>query len=95
MDWMLEILDWSVQWSALHGIAEIKTPVLKVSARTDATPAEYVVRRPGGLRPREAASGLGFPYRRVRSRRLSESSGFKRGLEVDPADDIDSKLSNT
>lgn len=89
MDWMLEILDWSVQWSALHGIAEIKTPVLKVSARTDATPVDYVVRRPGGSRPQEGARGLDFPYRRVRSRRLSGSTGYKRGLEVAQPDDGD------
>jgi hypothetical protein len=93
MDWMLEILDWSVQWSALHGIAEIKTPVLKVSARTDATPVDYVVRRPGGSRPREGARGLGFPYRPIRSRRLSESSGYKRGLEVEAAQPDDGDLS--
>jgi hypothetical protein len=37
MEWMQEILDWPVEWSALHGIAEIKTPILKISARTDAT----------------------------------------------------------
>ncbi len=47
MDWLLEILSWPVEWSALHGIAEIKTPILKVSARTDATPIKYVVRRKG------------------------------------------------
>jgi hypothetical protein len=81
VDWMLQILDWSVQWSALHGIAEIKTPVLKVSARTDATAVEYRVRRPGRSRPEEAARGLDFPYRLIRSRRLSGSSGFRRGLE--------------
>jgi uncharacterized protein len=37
MDWLLEILAWPVQWSALHGIAELKSPVLKLSTRTDAT----------------------------------------------------------
>jgi hypothetical protein len=94
MDWMLEILDWPVQWSALHGIAEIKTPVLKVSARTDATPVDYVVRRPGRARPREGARGLGFPYGRVRSRRLSESSGYKRGLEAEVAQPDDRNLSS-
>ena len=46
MDWLLEILRWPVEWSALHGIAEIRTPVLKVSTRTDATATE--VRGPAG-----------------------------------------------
>ena len=86
MDWMLEVLDWPVQWSTLHGIAEIKTPVLKVSARSDATAVEYVVRWLGHSRPREGARGLSFPYRRVRSRRLSESTGYKRGIELEVED---------
>jgi hypothetical protein len=94
MDWMLDILDWSVQWSALHGIAEIKTPVLKASVRTDATPVGYVVRRPGESRPPEGARGLGFPYRRVRSRRLSQSSGYRRGLEVEVVRPDDGDLSS-
>jgi len=63
MDWMLEILSWPVEWSALHGIAEIKTPVLKVSARTDATPCKYTVRYHGNTYPLEGAQGLNFPYR--------------------------------
>jgi hypothetical protein len=94
MDWMLDILDWPVQWSALHGIAEIKTPVLKVSARTDATPVDYVVRRAGRSSPQEGARGLVFPYRRVRSRRLSESSGYRRGLEVEVVQPDDGDLSS-
>lgn len=41
--WMHQILSWPVRWSALHGIAEIHTPVVKVSTRTDASADEYVV----------------------------------------------------
>ena len=63
MDWLLEILSWPAQWSALHGIAERKTPVIKVSARTDATAQEYIVRRLGSGYPDEGAQGLGFPYK--------------------------------
>src|SRR5690606_6373845 len=37
MDWLLEMLSWPVEWSALHGIAVIVTPVLKISTNTDAT----------------------------------------------------------
>ena len=36
----LEILSWPIEWSALHGVAEIKTPILKVSTRTDVTPID-------------------------------------------------------
>jgi hypothetical protein len=62
MDWIVEILSWPVEWSALHGIAEIKTPILKISTRTDAFPVPYVVRYLGGNYPEDGAKGLGFPY---------------------------------
>ncbi|MGK7945083.1 MAG: hypothetical protein AB4058_11505 [Microcystaceae cyanobacterium] len=81
MDWLLEILNWSVEWSALHGIAEIKTPILKVSTRTDATPIKYVVRREGETAPLEGAKGLNFPYSTPRKPLLTSSSGFQRGLD--------------
>lgn len=81
MDWLLEILSWPVEWSALHGIAEIKTPVLKVSTRTDATARKYVVRREGTAYPAEGAKGLNFPYRMPRAPLLTLSRGFRRGLE--------------
>jgi Methyltransferase domain len=83
MEWLLEILSWPVEWSALHGIAEIKTPILKVSASTDATPRTYVVRRHGQAIPREGARGLAFPYRRSR-RPFSSSASFARGLSRAP-----------
>jgi len=65
MDWLLEILSWPVEWSALHGIAEIKTPIVKISTNTDATPNEYKVYYRGlpGAYPKEGARGLDFPYK--------------------------------
>lgn len=80
MDWMLDVLRWPVEWSALHGIAEIKTPVLKVSTRTDATPCKYTVRYEGSAVPAEAARGLRFPFLLPSLPLLTESLGFKRGL---------------
>jgi hypothetical protein len=44
MEWLKEILSWSVEWSALHGIGEIKNPLFKISTRVDATPTKYVVK---------------------------------------------------
>ncbi len=81
MDWLTEILSWSVEWSALHGIAQVKTPVLKVSTRTDATTRRYVVRRRGSVHPPEGVRGLAFPFEVPVRLRLSESRGFRRGLE--------------
>lgn len=81
MDWLLRILDWPVEWSALHGIAEIKTPILKVSTRTDATPCKYTVRYKGRSSPNEGVRGLRFPFLVSSSPILTESDGFKRGLD--------------
>lgn len=81
MDWLLEILSWPIEWSALHGIAEIKTPILKVSTRTDATPSKYVVRREGETFPLEGVQGLNFPYRIPRKLLLTQSPGFQSGLD--------------
>jgi hypothetical protein len=81
MDWLTEILSWSVEWSALHGIAQVKTPVLKVSTRTDATTRRYVVRRPGSTHPAEGVRGLAFPFEVPVRLRLTGSRGFRKGLE--------------
>lgn len=59
---LLEMLDWPMEWSALHGLAEIKTPVNKVSTRTVATPHKLVVRRRGVRPPSTRPSGLRFPF---------------------------------
>lgn len=46
-----EILSWPIEWSALHGIAEIKTPLLKVSTQTDASTKKYIVRLKSNVIP--------------------------------------------
>ena len=82
MEWLEEILSWPASWSALHGIAEVKTPVLKASTRTDATAHEFVVRRSGNRVPAEAAAGLGFPFRSPDRPALTHSLAFRKGLEA-------------
>jgi hypothetical protein len=82
MAWAEEVLSWPVEWSALHGIAEIKTPVLKLAVRTDATSQKYLVRWRGDRFPAEAATGNGFAYRAPRGG-LSDSAGYRRGLAQD------------
>ncbi len=83
MAWLQEILSWPVEWSALHGIAEVRTPILKVSTRTDATPAKYVVRREGTGYPAEGAKGLVFPYRTPVRPLLTATRAFRRGFAHD------------
>jgi SAM-dependent methyltransferase len=80
-EWLEEILSWPVSWSALHGIAEVKTPVLKASTRTDATAHEFIVRRHGRRVPAEAAAGLSFPFREPDRPGVTHSLAFRRGLE--------------
>jgi hypothetical protein len=60
--WLSSILSWPAEWSALHGIAEIRTPVVKICTPTDSTAGKYIVRWTGSAPPREGARGIGFPY---------------------------------
>ncbi len=80
ISWLLEILDWPTEWSVLHGIAEIKTPVLKIMTVSDATAQKYVVRRMGHIYPQEGIHGLAFPYRQPARLRITDSRNFQRGL---------------
>src|SRR4029453_10011851 len=82
MEWLEEILNWPASWSALHGIAEVKTPVVKASTRTDATAHEFIVRRHGSRLPAEAAAGLGFPFRSPERPGITHSLAFRKGLEA-------------
>lgn len=61
-DWLREILSWPVEWSALHGIAEIRTPISRTSVATDATAGKVSVRYQGTRYPAEGAQGTGFPH---------------------------------
>lgn len=79
MQWLKEILRWPVEWSALHGIAEIKTPILKVSTRTDATAFKIRVQVHGSKYPDEGAQGLSFPYNSENA--FTASANYRRGLD--------------
>lgn len=63
--WLREILSWPVKWTALHGIAEITSPIHRMSVATDATRERLDVRYIGTGYPREGAAGTGFPHRPV------------------------------
>jgi hypothetical protein len=76
------LLNLPIEWSAKHGIAEIKTPLFKISTRTDATAELYVVQVPGRFYPAEAPSGNKFPYLNEQQNLLSLSKSFKRSLEA-------------
>jgi uncharacterized protein len=76
MSWMREILSWPVEWSALHGVAIVSTPILKLSVRTGATERKFSVRRSGRNYPAEGATALCFPYRQRKSRRSTGSRAY-------------------
>ena len=80
VQWIKEILSWPVEWSALHGIAEVKTPILKISTRTDATASKFVVRWRGTGYPQGGGTGLRFPYQASTKRFMTEGRGFQLGL---------------
>lgn len=78
MDWALEMLSWPVQWSSLHGIAWITTPVFKISTSTDPLAKRAVVDREGDRYPEEGATGLIFPFQQPEKRKVTESRSFAR-----------------
>lgn len=78
--WIRHILSWPVEWSSLHGIAEVKSPILKISTRTDATAKKWVVQWVGTAYPEEGAIGLRFPYQVPKRPILTSSPGYQRGL---------------
>ena len=65
-----EALQWPVKWSALHGIAEIVTPVCRIISRTDATLVKYTVHQVGSLYPEAGARGTEFPFRTPERQRI-------------------------
>lgn len=81
VDSMREILAWPLEWSALHGIAEIKTPLLRLCTRTDASGVKLVVRKHGDRYPVEGSIGLHFPFQTPDRTRLTEGRGFQIALK--------------
>lgn len=62
VEWLRELLSWPMEWSALHGIAEVRIPVAKIVTSTDPTDVKRVVRIQGTSFPLDGARGLAFPY---------------------------------
>lgn len=58
----IQILSWPMEWSVLHGIIEVRTPVFKVSVAGAPTPVKWTIRLEGSTYPAEGAQGLFFPY---------------------------------
>jgi hypothetical protein len=59
---VVEMLNWPVEWSSLHGVAIITTPVFRIVTATDALPEKVYVRIMGDRYPAEGASSDTFPF---------------------------------
>jgi len=81
VDALYEVLSWPVEWSVLHGIAEIKTPVFKTTTNSVPTKQKYTVQIEGTRYPEHAATGLQFPYRQPKGIPLTKSKSFERAEE--------------
>lgn len=79
--WMTEIYSWPIEWSAYHGICELRTPIVKLAYDTDATAENYTIQVAGDTYPEEGATGKRFPYRQKSFLRITDSKSFKIGLE--------------
>jgi len=76
------VLSWPIEWSALHGAAEIRYPVVKIVTRTGYTTDKRIVQRRGSTYPPEGARGLVFPYSAA-DMRTPQENGFPSSATQD------------
>jgi hypothetical protein len=77
--WTSEILRWPLEWSVLHGIAEMKTPIVKLCTNSVATPTQFTIRKSGSAYPEDGARGVDFPFQQQTAVRTSR---FTDGLHI-------------
>ena len=75
-----EVLSWPAEWTALHGIAELKTPVLKAATATEVSHDLWRAAWAGTGYPAQVPAGVRFPYRAPRHLPLTSRSSFRAGL---------------
>ena len=71
--WMDELLESPIEWSAYHGIGEIRHPLFKVSIKTDPTAERIMVQRASKSYPERGERGTEFPYVRHVPKRAAVS----------------------
>jgi len=81
-EWTRELLSWPVQYSALHGIAEVIWPVVKVVTNTDYTAKRRDVRLMGTQYPVDAPSGLTFPFLKPNFVPLTSLAPFRASVDA-------------
>lgn len=65
--WVDEILSWPTSWSSLHGIIEIKNPILRIIRSGDSLKEKITIEYRGESYPDEGATGVNFPYKKRNS----------------------------
>lgn len=70
IDDLVALLNMPVEWNALHGVALVTTPIYRVVTNTVACHPKHVVRKHGEFIPKEAATGLIFPFAAKTKQRL-------------------------
>ena len=61
-EWSEQLFSWPVEWSALHGIGELRSPILKLAFPTVATLRKKTIWWRGSQFPTEGAHGVRFPF---------------------------------
>lgn len=77
VDWIYHMLNWPIEWSALHGLLELKTPVLKILASTISTADLIAVQKEGTTYPKYGATGIKFPFKKNPSPAVTEGKTFQ------------------
>lgn len=73
-DWLQELLSMPMEWSSLHGVAMVTTPILKTIYASDPLPKKAVLNLRSDSYPKEGASGTKFPFQHFRQLKLKKSS---------------------
>ncbi|MDY7020458.1 MAG: HEXXH motif-containing putative peptide modification protein [Cyanobacteriota bacterium] len=81
LEYLQEILAWPTLWSALHGIAEIKTPIFRIAMDVAATGQRYQIQKQGQAWPLTGASGIRFPYQLKKSSQAQDTDHCLEALQ--------------
>lgn len=62
VDWLQEMMSWSISWTDRHGITEVKAPVFKLCFLAPPGTADTAILKQGVSHVAFATQGLGFPF---------------------------------
>jgi hypothetical protein len=75
-DWLQQLLVMPMEWSSLHGVAMVVTPILKTVYASDPVATKATLRLESEVYPLHGASGNKFPFQNIVTSRLF-FNGFK------------------